>query len=264
MLRSLVDLKGYHCAARDGGIGRLVDWYLDEGSWTICYGVVDLGRSFPEERGLLAVQILRPPDWERQTITVELSCEAIQRRLESLDALLQGEQLGRLAQAPLAPPASRAEHEPFLIGAAEFLVDSPGALAARRSQMRPGEQPATQTAQQDEPAVLRSAYGWTGYAIEAEDWQAVGVLKDFLVDDRSWSLDYLIVELTDRSTRKMVQVATDWIRGARDHDRVLRVGLTGRAIRQSPDFDPSAPANVQMETRRYDYFGRPRGRVGLR
>ena len=106
---------------------------------------------------------------------------------------------------------------------------------------------------------LRSVRKVTGYGVESEEGP-VGHVGDFVVDDRSWVLRYVIVDMGRLLSAKKVLLAVDWVDKVSWPQATVHVHLTGQAIRESPAFDPAAPVNRETETRLYDYYGRPRGR----
>jgi len=57
---------------------------------------------------------------------------------------------------------------------------------------------------------------------------------------------------------KKVLVSPGWIERVSWADRKVYVELTREIIKESPEYDPSAPVNRRYEERLYDYYGRPR------
>jgi hypothetical protein len=73
MRRSLKDLRGYAILASDGEIGDIHEFYFDDLGWVIRYLVVDTGTWLPGQKVLLLPGILGQPDWEKQTLPVDLT-----------------------------------------------------------------------------------------------------------------------------------------------------------------------------------------------
>lgn len=93
-----------------------------------------------------------------------------------------------------------------------------------------------------------------GYAIQASDG-AIGAVSDFLFDDVSWRVRWLVVDTGHwLSGRKVLLPPSVLGRGHAD-DRVLSVHLTMQQIKDSPDVDTERPVSRQMETSVYDYYG---------
>jgi hypothetical protein len=103
---------------------------------------------------------------------------------------------------------------------------------------------------------LQSARDVMGYRIAATDGE-IGHVDDFIVDDETWALRYMVVDTRNWLPGRKVLVATEWIREVRWTDASAVVDLTREAVRSSPEFDPAAPINREVEVQLYDYYGRP-------
>lgn len=102
----------------------------------------------------------------------------------------------------------------------------------------------------------------TGYGVVAKDGDA-GRIADFIVDDQSWALRYLVVDTSWLPLSRKVLIATDWIEEVDWVDQKIRVDVTSAQVEGASELDPRAPVNEEQETVLYDYYGRPRGRAGL-
>jgi hypothetical protein len=79
MLRSLIDLAGYHLAAIDGEIGHVEDFLFDDETWVVEYLVVDIRRD--GRKVLILPFALGSSDWESHRLAVALTCEQIRTGL---------------------------------------------------------------------------------------------------------------------------------------------------------------------------------------
>ena len=62
---------------------------------------------------------------------------------------------------------------------------------------------------EDDPN-LRSTREITGYGIHASDGH-IGHVEDFLIDENSWNIRYLIVDTKNLLPGKKVIISVDWI-----------------------------------------------------
>lgn len=76
-LRSSDAVTGYHIAARDGEIGKVDDFIIDDSDWSIGYVVIDTRRWLPGRTVLISPAWVRAVDWAGRSITVDLEREAI-------------------------------------------------------------------------------------------------------------------------------------------------------------------------------------------
>jgi|WetSurMetagenome_2_1015567.scaffolds.fasta_scaffold786104_1 hypothetical protein len=103
---------------------------------------------------------------------------------------------------------------------------------------------------------LRSSIAVTGCHIEAIDGD-IGHVEDFLVDDASWAIRFMVVDTTNWWAGEKVLVAPGWIeRMDWGHSRV-HVTLTRAQIEKSPGYDPDRPIGRAREKELYQH-GNPR------
>jgi sporulation protein YlmC with PRC-barrel domain len=102
--------------------------------------------------------------------------------------------------------------------------------------------------------MLRNASVINGYAIAASDGH-LGTVSDFLFDDVSWLIRWLVVDIgTWLSGRKVIlpAFALGHLDPAR---REFFVRLTMQEVKDSPDIDTKRPVSRQMEASIYDHYG---------
>jgi len=93
-----------------------------------------------------------------------------------------------------------------------------------------------------------------GYAIAASDGQ-IGTVSDFLFDDRTWKLRWLVVDTGNWLPGRMVLIHPSAIGQADYERRELPVTLTMAKVKGSPDLMQDQPVSQQMEYHLYDYYG---------
>lgn len=79
-LRSAREVMGYHIQARDGDIGHVEDFIVDDQTWTIRYMIIDTRNWLPGSK-----KVLVPPtwidsmDWPENKVEVDLTVEQIRQ-----------------------------------------------------------------------------------------------------------------------------------------------------------------------------------------
>ena len=101
--------------------------------------------------------------------------------------------------------------------------------------------------------MLWNASAIKGYAIEASDGD-IGTVSDFLFDDSSWLVRWLVVDTGDWLSGRKVLLPPSVLGQLYAADRVFAVKLTKQQIEDSPDFAADQPVSRQMETHIYDYY----------
>jgi hypothetical protein len=95
------------------------------------------------------------------------------------------------------------------------------------------------------------------YDVQAEDGDS-GHVKDFVFEDESWSVRYVVVDTRHWLPGKRVLISPEWIDSIRWDEKKVHVNMSRESIRNGPEFDPSKPVNRKYEEVQYDYYGRPK------
>jgi hypothetical protein len=104
---------------------------------------------------------------------------------------------------------------------------------------------------------LRSETEVMGYHIQATD-DEIGHVEDFILDDETWTIGYMVVDTRNWLPGRKVLVAPAWINSIDWSEGKVGVALTREQVKNSPEYDPSAPVNREHEARLYDFYGRPK------
>ena len=102
--------------------------------------------------------------------------------------------------------------------------------------------------------MLRSANELQRETIHASDGE-LGTVDQFLFDDESWTIRYLVVETGKLMGRKVLisPISID----RKQKGEGLTLTLTKAQIRNSPPIDTDKPVSRQHETQYFNYFGYP-------
>jgi hypothetical protein len=107
---------------------------------------------------------------------------------------------------------------------------------------------------QEERAMLWNASVIKGYAIAASDGR-LGTVSDFLFDDSSWSVRWLVVDTGHWLPGRRVLLSPFVLGHLDPEQREFTVELTMQQVKDSPDVDTDRPVSRQIETNIYDYYG---------
>jgi hypothetical protein len=102
--------------------------------------------------------------------------------------------------------------------------------------------------------MLRRLNDLEGYPIEAIDG-AIGQVTDFLFDDESWVIRYLVVQTGEWLSNRSVLISPIAIGQPAWSYRTLRVPMTTDQVRNSPDVDTHKPVSRQYELGYFRYHG---------
>jgi hypothetical protein len=103
---------------------------------------------------------------------------------------------------------------------------------------------------------LRSAKEVAGYHVHCTDGE-LGHVADFIIDDETWTLRYLVIDTSNWWFGKKVLVSPRWVQEVSWAKSMVYVDLPRDTIKNSPEWNPATPVNREYEERLYDYYGRP-------
>jgi hypothetical protein len=237
MLRSVKELRGYAVQAVDGEIGKVDGFFFDDLTWTTRYLVADTGGWLFNRLVLLSTISLGQPEWEEHVFPVRLTKEQVENSPPvTVDRPVSRQMEERLARYYGWPR--------YWTGTTAAVVSKAIAEMEKENLIR------------SDPH-LRGTREVIGYHIRATDGE-IGHVEDFIVEDSSWVLRYLVVNTRDLLPGKSVLVAPTWVDSVSWAERNVHVDLARETIKNGPEFDPAAPVNRTYELRLYDYYGRPK------
>jgi hypothetical protein len=227
----------------DGEIGRCKDFLFDDDRWAIRYMVADTGKWLPGRKVLVSSSSLGEFDRNSKLISVKLTKEQVEHS-PSLDS-----------DAPVSRQYEIKYHKHYGLPHywSEFGVmgGAAGALAKAKKRV------ATDTAElKSGDSHLRSAHELTGYHIDASDGE-IGHVEDFIVDDETWNIRYMIVDTRNWLTGRKVLVAPAWVASFNWAEKKAVVDVTREAVKNSPQYEPSAPIDREYESHLFNFYGRP-------
>jgi hypothetical protein len=241
MLRRAQDLKGYELGALDGHIGKVKEFYFDDQSWAVRYLVADTGAWLSGKQVLISPYALEPALQEDKILPVELTKNQIESS-PSLDA-----------DKPVSRQFESQYHSYYGWPA---YWDGPKVWGADDyPERRKGRWTETSSrAGYDDPH-LRSSANVTGHAIKAVDGE-IGHVEDFVVDDETWVIRYLIVDTQNWWPGKKVLISTLWIEGISWEASTVSLNLTRETIKQSPEYTEEALLTRDYEEKLYRHYNR--------
>ena len=231
MLRSLKEIKGFRLLVKDGEIGSCKDFLFDDRAWVVRYMVADTGKWLPGRKILISPTSLGTPDREANLLNVKLTKKQIENE-PGLDS-----------DAPVSRQYEIAYHTYF--GVPYYWSDPAAPLPMVDSVPIAGDKAIEIDASPNsDEAHLRSAVEVTGYSIQAADGE-LGHVADFLLDDETWNISYLVVDAGKWLPGKKFLVtpallgAVDWVQDT------VSVHMTREQLKKSPEYDSAISINRQ-------------------
>jgi hypothetical protein len=229
MLRSTQELVRSTISGSDGDIGRVDALYFDDAQWTVHYLVVDARSWLAGRRVLISPASVRRSEWDRRRLPVALTRAQV-RASPEVDT-----------RRPISRRLEAAFSEYYGI---PLPVRRPAAVGAH-----------AEGGAEEDPR-LHSTEEILGRQVRATDGP-VGHVADLLVEDLTWRIRYLDIDLRDRRPGSRVLIAPEWIDDVGWPDSAVSVTLPGETIRSAPPHDPSRPVDREYEQHLYAHHGRP-------
>ncbi|MEO9004819.1 MAG: PRC-barrel domain-containing protein [Ginsengibacter sp.] len=250
MKRSIKSLVGYNLRETNGEIGKVDEFYFDDQSWTIRYLVVKTGSWLTEKKVLISPSALLMPDWQNKEFPVKLTKDQIENSPD-----IDTDQ-----------PVSRQQEQGLFsyygwdgYWGTESGAHGAGIFGAMPSDLYNNEVEDNKVSEQPvnshNDLHLRSTKNVSGYGIHATDGE-IGKVVDYIVDDTTWKIKFLVVETGSWLDSRKVLLSTQWIKEVNWDNSVVIVDITTEAVKGSPEFDASQPVNEAYENNLYDYYGR--------
>jgi uncharacterized protein YrrD len=246
MLHRLNTLKNYSLDSLDGEMGRVEDFYFDDEHWSVRYLVANTGNWLRGRLVLISPYSLVAAIKEDEHIAVDLT----KNQIEESPSISTDKPVSRQFELDYHKHFGWMPYwgGPFAWGAYPYPQTAP--LPDLTEEENPIEQEKTEW----DPH-LRSAKNVTGYHIQAID-DELGHVDDFVIDDTTWAIRYLIVDTRNWWPGKKVLISPQWIERVSWNESKVFVNLTRDALQQAPEYTDDSTLNREYEASLHGHYGR--------
>jgi hypothetical protein len=248
MLHRARCLRRFQVAAIDRTIGTIADVLFDTRWWCIRYFLVATGRWVPCRSVLISPISVDRMDWAARCIALALTHEQVRHSPRvQIDC--------ELARADEIANAQHFAHRPYWEGGALWGTGAdPAALRSRTGARAGARAPVDRTVSLPDVPV-RSARDLDGFRVACAA-RPLGYIADFLVEESSWAIRYLVVTRTCRLGRPVL-IPPGWISQVDATTRAITTDIDDRLVRRAPRFVARAAIDRRWEAAYYAHFGRP-------
>jgi len=248
MQHSVNDLVGYTISAKDGKIGKVIEFYFDDLTWSIRYLVVETGNWLSEKKVLIPHAALRIIDWKSKTFHVNLTMEQVRNSpdFESEKTVSRQHEI-ELFQYYAFP----------FYWEDGFYVQGVGMLPIIPNIEKKSIK------EQDESALLlnedphlRSTNKVKGYYIHSSNGE-IGHVEDYIVDDEKWNICFLVVDTNNWLPDRKVLISPHWIKQIDWNESKVFINLSKAAIKNSPEFHTDQPMGKDYGKELFIHYGEP-------
>ncbi len=252
MLHSVKELRGLAIAATDGELGTIDDIYFDDRHWTIRYLVVDTGGWISGRKVLISPISLRGSDWADEVLRVDLT----KQEIEDSPGIDSAKPVSRQHESALYDHYGYPYYwaGPYVWGYTSYPTNLADRSSDHGGDVETGAR-IDKEHDQDDPH-LRSNNELAGYKVHATDDMS-GRVEDFLFDDRSWSIQLIVVNTDHRWPEKDVLIPPQRIERVSWEEKQIVVNISRKEVEQSPEYDPAFPPPIEPQNEIYRRFGLP-------
>ena len=234
-------LKGSSLHCIEGDFGSVNEFYFDDRYWVVRYLVAN-STNWPLSR-----RVLISP----------FSLSGIDQMDRKVSVLLSKQQIEDSPSIDTDEPVSRQYEEsfngyyglpdywggPYMWGGTSHIERDPSRWTRPGAGGKPWDRH------------LRSTNEVTGYHLSAIDGE-IGHVDDFIIDDATWSIRYLVVATKNWWPGKKVLISPTWIDNVSWKDREVVASLSREAIKSAPEFTDSSFLTRDYEMSLHRYYNR--------
>jgi hypothetical protein len=242
MLSKAKTLHGYKLNSLDGPIGKVKEFYFDDRHWTIRYLVADTGSWLTDRQVLISPYAMLDVIGDKQQITVDLTKKQIEESPSLNSDKPVSHQYEQDYYGYYGWPAYWSG--PYMWGPYENIErtrEKWTELKANKKTWDPH---------------LRSTHDVCGHHIQAADG-GIGHVEDFIIDDETWAIRYLIVNTHNWWPGKKVLISPKWIERVSWIESKVFVNLLRETIKHSPEYTDETLPTRNFETALHQHYNRP-------
>lgn len=250
MLNNAKTMKGYQLEGLDGEIGKVREFYFDDHHWAVRYLVADTGNWLTGRQVLISPYAVSAVIPGQRHIAVKLT----KKQIEESPSLDSDKPVSRQFEGAFYGYYAWPSYwrGPYMWGAYSY----PYMGLAYPGIGHAGEHSKESTPAEDawDPH-LRSTHDVRNHRIQAKDGE-IGHVEDFIIDDETWAIRYLVVDTRNWWPGKKVLISPRWIDRISWGESKVFVNLSRETVRQAPEYTEAALLTRDYETKLHHHYDR--------
>jgi hypothetical protein len=241
MLIKAKALKGYSLKSLDGDIGSASEFFFDDQYWAIRYLVANTASWLSGRKVLISPYSLDGVNTAEEKVFVRLN----RKQIEESPSIDTDEPVSRQYETSYNGYYDLPNYwgGPYMWGSyAHLELDH-----TRRKRL------VSEAKEWDRH--LRSTDEVTGYHFVALDGE-IGHVDDFIIDDETWAIRYLVVATKNWWPGKRVLISPKWIENVSWEEREVAIGLSRENIKAAPEYTDESLLTRDYETGLYGHYNR--------
>ena len=241
MLIKAKALEGYSLKGLDGDIGSASEFFFDDRYWAIRYFVANTGTWLRDKKVLISPYSLIGVNASEDRVSVQLT----KKQIEDCPSIDMDEPVSRQYEDSYNGYYGFPNYwgGPYMWGSNPYMVRDRSRWGVAASQAMGWDRH------------LRSTREVTGYHLHALDGE-VGHVDDFIIDDDTWAIRYLVVATKNWWPGKKVLISPKWIESVSWEAREVVIGLSSETVKSAPEYTAESLLTRDYETVLYGHYNR--------
>ena len=232
-------LKGYKLHGTDADIGKIDEFYFDDKYWTIRYLVADTGNWLTGTQVLISPYALLKLNVEAETISVGLT----KKQIEESPSLQSDQPVSRQYEASYFEYFGWNTYwEGGNVGGPYISPENIKLMAEETEQRQKAWDPH-----------LYSTRDAVKHDIQCTDGE-IGHLEDFIIDDMTWTIRYLIIDTQNLWPGKKVLISPEWIKSISWSESKVYVDQLSEKVRMAPEYTDDMTLTRAYEVELHQYY----------
>lgn len=242
MLSYVKTLRGYVLSGLDGEIGFVKNFLLDDRHWTIRYVEAETGAWRCDQKVLISPYAVSFVSHDNKLLSIDLTKQQVE----------DGPELAR--DDPVSRQFEIAYHAHF---GWPIYWGGPHAWGALPSLQVSGgkNEHASSDPDPKQDSNLRSTHELTGMEIHGNDG-SIGRIKDFLLDERTWTIRYLLTETGPWWPGRRILLSPHWIEQNTESNQIY-LNLSFASVRAAPEYQEAPLVSKEYEILLHRHYKRP-------
>jgi sporulation protein YlmC with PRC-barrel domain len=226
----------------DETIGKAKEFYFDDRHWTVRYLIVNTGNWLTGRQVLISPYAIAAVNIDHQNFVVDLT----KKQIEGCPSLDTDKPVSRQYETEYYGYYGLPMYwgGPYSWGSYAYL---------ERDHKRWNKAAKVEKAWDSH---LRSTQEVSGYNIHASDG-VIGHVVDFVIDDETWAIRYLIIDTQNWWPGKKVLISPQWIDLVSWGERKVFTKLSRESIKQSPEYTEEALLTREFENALHNHYQLP-------
>ena len=241
MLDKAKTLSGCKLRSLDGEIGKVKEFYFDDHHWAIRYLVADTGNWLADRLVLISPHSLSAVNKEQRYIAVNLT----KKQIEDSPSWNSDKPVSRQLEK---------DYYGYFGWPAYWSGSSMWGPYSYLPHEREEESNINSGGKAWDPH-LRNSSTVRGYNIHAKDGE-IGHVDDFIIDDETWAIRYMIVDTRNWWPGKKVLISPRWIERVSWEESKVFVNLLRETIKLSPEYTEESLLSRDYETKLHKHYVR--------